>query len=127
MEKVKRIEAEALRQMEGKEGLILQGCGGNLSEWVEGINDLLREEGILLESTEFSENDCLAFVNDGLTCLLFPFSGKVKLDMGRLAVWRIVTYEGFGGTWLSDYVENRLSVSVGGEPASEEKGMDMQP
>ncbi len=127
MEKVKRIEPEELRRMEGNEGLILQGCGGNLGEWVEGINGLLREEGILLENTEFSEDDCLAFVNDGLTCLLLPFSGKVKLDMGRLAIWRIMTHEGFGGTWLSDYVENRLSVSVDEEAASEEKGMDMQP
>ena len=126
MEKVKRIEPEELRRMEGNEGLILQGCGGSLGEWVEGINGLLREEGILLENTEFSEDDCLAFVHDGLTCLLLPFLGKVKLDMERLAVWRIVTHEGFGGTWLSDYVENQLGGFTGEEPASEENGMDMQ-
>ena len=36
-----------------------------------------------------------------------PFE-NVKLDMGRLAMWRLQTHETFGGTWLSDYVPNRL-------------------
>lgn len=127
MENVKRIEAGALRRMKGKEGLILQGCGGSLTEWVEGVNDLLKEEGILLENTEFAEENCRAFVHDGLTCLLLPFSEDVKLDMGKLAVWRIMTHEGFGGTWLSDYVENRLEGFVDGEPFSEKDEMGMQP
>ena len=28
--------------------------------------------------------------------------------MGKLAVWRLATHSTFGGTWLSDYVPNRL-------------------
>ena len=28
--------------------------------------------------------------------------------MGRLAIWRLQTHPHFGGTWLSDYVPNRL-------------------
>lgn len=28
--------------------------------------------------------------------------------MGRLAAWRLASYSTFGGTWLSDYVPNRL-------------------
>ena len=28
--------------------------------------------------------------------------------MGKLAMWRIQTHGQFGGTWLSDYVPNRL-------------------
>ena len=28
------ITTEDLRRMEGKDGLILQGCGGDLKEWV---------------------------------------------------------------------------------------------
>ncbi len=46
--------------------------------------------------------------NDGCTCLLFPFSEDIKLDMGKLAMWRLATHDAFGGTWLSDYVPNRL-------------------
>ena len=28
--------------------------------------------------------------------------------MGKLAMWRLHSHEQFGGTWLSDYVPNRL-------------------
>ena len=28
--------------------------------------------------------------------------------MGKLAMWRLQTHDQFGGTWLSDYVPNRL-------------------
>ena len=28
--------------------------------------------------------------------------------MGKLAMWRLQTHGAFGGTWLSDYVPNRL-------------------
>ena len=48
-----RITAEDLRRMEGQEGLVLQGCGGDLQEWVDGINGLLTEEGILLNGSRF--------------------------------------------------------------------------
>ena len=99
------IEAESLRKMDGQEGLILQGCGGDLQEWVGGINETLSEAGILLDGSVFQ--NVSTFQHDGLTCLLFSFEG-VKLDMGKLAMWRLQTHEQFGGTWLSDYVPNRL-------------------
>ena len=105
MSKIKTIAADELRGMEDKEGLILQGCGGKLEEWLDGINDMLTEDGILLEGTRFEA--ALTFEHDGCTNLLFPF-GSVKLDVGKLAMWRLKTHEQFGGTWLSDYVPNRL-------------------
>ena len=40
---VKRITTDELRTMTDREGLILQGCGGELSEWVNGINELLTQ------------------------------------------------------------------------------------
>ena len=103
--KINTISSEDLRSMENKEGLILQGCGGELKEWVDGINQMLTEEGILLDGTEFQEVS--TFEHDGLPCILYPFE-DVKLDMGKFAIWRLQTYENFGGTWLSDYVPNRL-------------------
>lgn len=105
---VKIIKAEELRGMKGKEGLVLQGCGGDLSEWVDGINEMLTESNILLGGTKFKTENCLTFENEGLTNLLFPFSEDVKLDMGKLAMWRLQTHENFGGKWMSDYVDNRL-------------------
>ena len=40
--------------------------------------------------------------------MLFPFKEDMELDVGRLAAWRLASYSTFGGTWLSDYVPNRL-------------------
>jgi hypothetical protein len=96
---------EDLRHMTDEEGLILQGCGGDLQEWVDGINDLLTQEGILLNGTKFEH--VATFQHNGLTNLLFSFEG-VQLNVGKLALWRIQTHSQFGGTWLSDYVPNRL-------------------
>ena len=96
---------EDLRHMTNEEGLILQGCGGDLQEWVDGINDLLTQEGILLTGAKFEH--AATFQHDGLTNLLFSFEG-VQLNVGKLALWRIQTHSQFGGTWLSDYVPNRL-------------------
>lgn len=100
---VRMITTDELRHMKGDEGLILQGCGGNLDEWVEGINDMFTDEGILKEGSKFK--NCLVFVNNGVTCLLFSFK-NVKIETGKLAIWRLKTHETFGGKWLSDYVPN---------------------
>ena len=103
----KQITIDDLRRMEGQEGLVLQGCGSDPLEWVDGINGLLTEAGILLDGNTFQAENVSVFQHDGLTNMLFPFE-DVKLDMGRLAMWRLQTHETFGGTWLSDYVPNRL-------------------
>ena len=106
MAKLMIASTDDLREMRHCEGLVLQGCGGDLMEWVDGMNELLTEAGILLDGTKFDEVH--AFKHDGLTNLLFPFSDEVKLHIGKLAFWRIATHENFGGTWLTDYVDNRL-------------------
>lgn len=120
---VKKFRAEELRRMNGQEGLILQGCGGELQDWVDGINDMLIKSDILFDGTKFKAENCLAFENEGLTNLLFPFSEDVKLNMGKLAMWRLQTHSNFGGKWLSDYVDNRLGGFIP-EKASEQKKPD---
>ena len=100
------ISTERLRRMGDQEGLVPQGCGGDPQEWLDGINQILTEEGILKKGARFE--DAYTFLHDGLTCLLFPFKENMELDMGKLAVWRLGTHSTFGGTWLSDYVPNRL-------------------
>ena len=103
---IKNITTDDLRRMKDSEGIIFQGCGGNPQEWVDGINELLTESKILLNGTRFT--DVYQFQDDELTCLLFPFSDDVQLDTGKLAMWRLGTYSQFGGTWLTDFVENNL-------------------
>lgn len=100
-----KIDLHDLRRMNGKEGLILQGGGGSLEEWQKNVNNFFTENDILLDGTRF-KNIC-SFEHDGVVCLLFPFE-DVKLNIGKLAMWRLQTHASFGGTWLSDYVPNRL-------------------
>ena len=104
---IKQITTDELRRMEDQEGLILQGCGGDPQEWVDGINEMFTEAGILLNGSAFQAENVSVFQHDGLTNMLFLFE-DVKLEVGRLAMWRIQSHQHFGGTWLSDYVPNRL-------------------
>ena len=103
---IKNITTDDLRKMNHQVGLVIQGCGGDPQEWLDGINGILTENQILLDGTKFE--DAYLFKHDGVTNLLFPMDGKANLNVGRLAMWRIGTHETFGGTWLSDYVDNRL-------------------
>nr|WP_302601538.1 hypothetical protein [uncultured Acetatifactor sp.] len=52
---IKQITTGDLRTMEDQEGLVLQGCGGAPQEWVDGINGLLTDAGILLDGSRFEE------------------------------------------------------------------------
>ena len=102
---IEKITADDLRDMEHQEGLVLQGCGGEAWEWLDGINGLLTQDGILQNGSRFET--VKVFQHDGLTNLLSPFE-DIQVDMGKLAMWRLQTHGAFGGTWLSDYVPNRL-------------------
>lgn len=106
MSKIIVALTDDLRRMKDIEGLVLQGCGGSLDEWLNGINDILTKEGILLEGTRFSE--LTVFKHEDLTNILFKFTDDVKLNIGKLAIWRLASHEAFGGTWLTDYIDNRL-------------------
>ena len=74
---IQQITTDQLRRMEGEEGLILQGCGGSLLDWQNGINNLLTEARILKNGTQFET--VYAFQHEGTTCLLFPFEEGVEL------------------------------------------------
>ena len=119
---IKSISLHDLRKMNDSEGLVLQGCGGDLQEWVDGINDMLTESGILQNDNRFEK--AYSFKNGGLTCLLFPFD-DVQLDVGKLAIWRLRTREDFGSTWLSDYVENSLGGYIQEQSETEDFEMEM--
>lgn len=103
---IKHITTEELRRNSDLTGIILQGCGGDPQEWLDGINELFTEDGLLLNGTRFQE--CSVFDYDGRTCILYPFDGDVQLAMGKLAIWRLRTHEHYGGTWLADFVDKQL-------------------
>lgn len=113
---IQKINASELRKMDGHEGLILQGCGGDPQEWLAGINELLTENDILLGGSRFE--NISVFENNGCTNILFDFAG-VDVDIGKLAIWKLATHEIFGGTWLSDYVEIHRNGFSQKEPADQ--------
>ena len=65
---IKTVITDDLRRMNGKEGLALQGCGGDPQEWLDGINDLLTDEGILKDGSKFE--NISVFQNGSLTNIL---------------------------------------------------------
>ena len=115
---IKHINTDDLRRMSDKEGLVIMGCGGDLSEWLDGINDTLAKAEILQSGSRFEEAS--SFEYKGLTCMLFPFD-DVDLNMGKLAMWRLNTHEAYGGTWLSDFVPNYLGGYLEAQAAEPEK------
>ena len=72
---IQGVTLDELRKMKDIEGLVLQGCGGQLHDWVNGINDMLTESGILQNGSKFEK--AFSFKNGNLTCLLFPFEDRV--------------------------------------------------
>ncbi|HIT34862.1 MAG TPA: hypothetical protein IAC31_09630 [Candidatus Faecousia intestinigallinarum] len=117
---IRNITPNDLRKMGDQEALILQGCGGDLTEWVDGVNSLLTQEGILQNGFQFEE--VYTFRNDNLTCLMFPLEAGNSIDIGKLAMWCLATHHNFAGTWLSDYVENRLGGFARDQPARQDTG-----
>lgn len=115
---MKKITTDNLRHMNDSERLILQGCGGDLDEWVSDINQHFTKEGILLDGDTFK--DVSVFEHDGHTNLLFNMD-DIKLNIGKLAMWRLKTHRSFGGTWLSDYVPNKLGGFISQQPQVREK------
>lgn len=104
---VNQITTQELRQGKIKGGIIFQGCAEPHNEWVTDINDMLTEAGILLEDTKYKPEDVYTFQHEGVTNLVLPFE-PVKLNIEKLAMWRIATHGTFSAKWVEDYVDNRL-------------------
>ena len=78
--KINQITLTDLRRMNGKEGLILQGGGGETQEWVDGINKMLTDKGILLDNTKFE--NVSVFKSDGVTCNLLGIASHTLKQNG---------------------------------------------
>jgi len=125
---VHNITTEQLKGMASGDGLVLQGCGGDPAEWQKGINEMLTEAGILKNGGEFK--DIHVFEHEGVTNILYHFEGLPPdtLDIGKLAMWRLQNHENFGGTWLSDYLPNKLAVQeLDDADLSDSKGLEAKP
>ena len=92
-----------------KEGIVVLGAGGDLNEWINGVSETLFEEQISLSkdpSDMFEQTLYHLISTGGRNDLAFIFSKDSKLDIGKMAMWRLR----FGScSWISDYVVNYSS------------------
>ena len=103
--KINQITLTDLRRMNGKEGLILQGCGGEIKEWMDGINKMLTDKGILLTIQSLSMFLCFK-----MTALPVYF---IHLKMSTLTSASLQCgdcnpTQPLQGCGYPDYVDNRL-------------------
>lgn len=84
---------------------MLQGCGGDYDEWIDGITNTLKDNGIVPDS--FSFDEIYLFEKDGVTNISFALNNK-SIDISKLAMFRLKIRNEFGAMWLSDYIDNYL-------------------
>ena len=85
----------------------IEGAGGDLSDWVEGVTKMLEDEGIgtpqkWVTFTGKQVSDHWQFSDrypDDLTILCFSLDG---LNIGALAMFKLM----FGARWFDDIVGN---------------------
>lgn len=104
---IKNIKLQDLLDLKNNdyEYLVLQGCGGDLNEYVDGLSEMLKDAQITPQNFKF--NEVYSFDNKNLTNLVFSLNNK-DINMGKLAIFRLQIREVFGAMWLSDYIDNNL-------------------
>ena len=87
------------------DGIVLLGCGGDINEWIIGVSNNLKEEGISkTDKPDELWNDVRILTTSGgrTDVMLTPKKGA-PIDIGKMAMWRIR----FGDcSWISDYKDN---------------------
>lgn len=82
---------------------MLQGCGGNLDEWITGITEMLKENDIVPKDFNFKE--VYYFENNNITNMAFALNDE-NINIGKLVIFRLKIRNEFGAMWLSDYIDN---------------------
>jgi len=106
--KIKNITFEELQELnKNKEfGIVVLGAGGNFKDWVVGIAKVLKDEKIAEGKDVFTDAAKLTGNkkgDNGRTDLVLLFNPKCKLNIEKLAIWRIK----FGDvSWIEDFVVN---------------------
>jgi hypothetical protein len=114
-----------------REGIVCLGAGGDLNHWIDGITEMLNDEGITVgdmdiatlhddpevqkklrgtrtEKKIFAPNEIFSGMyklttSGGRIDLVLFFKPGGPLHMGKMAMWRLR----FGEcSWISDYLQN---------------------
>lgn len=87
-------------------GIVILGAGGEISEWAEGIANMLHELGISETPNVFSSYGVITgnvAGSQARTDAYFLFNPENKLNVGKLSMWRLQ----FGDcSWLDDFINN---------------------
>jgi len=105
MAEIREITIDEVMKFKDDTGLVIQGCSGDLQEWVVGINKMLSDKGILVNGHKL--NRVYMFKAFGLTNLLFMWVDE-DCYIGKLAMWRLNYRQQFGAMWLDDYIDNYI-------------------
>ncbi len=88
-------------------GIVILGAGGELIKWVKGFDKILKEEEIV--KGRYNTFNFAARITgnrlgkDGRTDLVLLFNPKNKINVGKLAMWRIKMGD---ISWAEDFVVN---------------------
>ena len=92
------------------EAFVILGCGGSIEEWINGITELLYEEGAVTHNDpdKVWEGAYTTSTTGGRIdlILMFPDKAADAIDVGRLAILRLQMHEDYPNSWLSDYYSN---------------------
>lgn len=105
LNKIEDIDFSSFRKkVKSKEGIVLLGVGGDPEDWINGVVDIWDVEGIYSgHPNDAFESSYLLKTTGGRTDLALVFKKGAKLDMGKMAMWRL----SFGDcSWISDYIVN---------------------
>lgn len=107
--KLRAIDSSSFDELYDGWYFTIEGAGGNLNDWTNGIQEMLDNEGIgtVKEFVTFKGKDMNDYYGltgrnqypDDLTFLAFPLDG---LDTGKLAMFKLR----FGARWFPDIVDN---------------------
>lgn len=105
-----------------KEGIIFLGAGGDLKEWVRGVTSELETQGIVSDQSWFDDVYTVT-TSGGRTDLVFTFNPKHKINIGKLAIWRLQWGD---ASWISDYLVNYADQHGAKAPTREEGPQDRE-
>jgi len=99
----KKFKAET----DNKEGIVCLGCGGELSQWVDGVTKVLNDEVIATGTPDQLWDKVYKMeTSGGRVDLAFVMSNTAQFNGGKMAMWRLR----FGDcSWISDYKTNRIN------------------
>lgn len=103
MDKITLKKVKELANNNNYEYLVIQGCGGDLKDWIDGLTDMFVKEGVIPKGFTFTE--VYNFKNKELVNLLFGLNNS-EINIGKLAILRLGMRANFGAMWLSDYKGN---------------------